>query len=348
MQVRVEQLPAEIERKGLSPIYLLSGDEPLQLNEASDFIRCKARKAGVEERIVLDVTTGFDWNKLIEENASMSLFASTRLIELRMGSSKPGREGGKVLTEYAEQLAGENILLITCNKLEKQMQKSKWYKSLDKIGVTTRIWPIDADKLPNWISQRAQKHQKRIAKDAAQLIANRVEGNMLAASQEIHKLCLLVERDEITVDDVISAVTDSARFNVFNLIECAYANETKRLVRMLDGLKSEGMDPMAIYGALMWDYRRLCTIGYHLSNNVALDKLFADYRIRDNKRKQAIKSILYRHDLKKLYELLKQANALDKTIKSAEKHTAWDAMLDLLLAFSGHNTNTLSADIHIN
>ncbi len=337
MQVRVEQLPDEIKRKGLSPVYLISGDEPLQLNEASDFIRHKARESGVEERVVLDVTTGFEWNRLIEENASMSLFASTRFIELRMGASKPGREGGKILTEYTEQLAGENILLITCNKLEKQVQKSKWYKSLDKVGVTTQVWPIDAGKLPNWIRQRIKKHNKTITVDAAQLIADRVEGNMLAAHQEIDKLCLLVDNDEVTVDDVISAVTDSTRFNVFDLIECAYANETKRLLRMLDGLKGEGLDPMAIYGPLMWDYRRLCTMGYHFSNGVTLDKLFADYRIWDNKRKQAIKSILQRHDIKKLYELLKQANALDRTIKSAEKHTAWDAMLSLLLAFSGHN-----------
>ncbi len=342
MQVRVEQLPDEIERKGLSPVYLISGDEPLQLNEASDFIRHKARESGVEERVVLDVATGFDWNRLIEENASMSLFASRRLIELRMGASKPGREGGKILTEYAEQLAGENVLLITCNKLEKQVQRSKWYKSLDKVGVTTQVWPIDAVKLPNWIRQRIKKHSKTITEDAAQLIADRVEGNMLAASQEIDKLCLLVDSDEITVDDVVSAVTDSTRFDVFDLIECAYANETKRLLRMLDGLKSEGMDPMAIYGALMWDYRRLCTMGYHISNGVSLEKLFADYRIWDNKRKQAIKSILHRHDVNKLYELLTQANALDRTIKSADKHTVWDAMLSLLLAFSGHNINTLN------
>ena len=288
---------------------------------------------------MLDVATGFDSNRLIEENANMSLFTSKRLIELRMGASKRGREGGKVLTEYAEQLAGDNILLITCNRLEKQVQKSKWHKSLDNVGVTTQVWSIDAGKLPNWIGQRIKKYNKTIATDAAQLIADRVEGNMLAASQEINKLCLLVDNGEITVDDVISAVTDSTRFDVFDLIECAYANETKRLLRMLDGLKNEGMDPMAIYGALMWDYRRLCTMGYHFSNGVKPDKLFADYRIWDNKRKQAIRSILNRHDVKKLYELLKQANALDRTIKSAEKHTAWDAMLSLLLAFSGHNIN---------
>ena len=342
MQVRVEQLPDEIKRKGLSSVYLISGDEPLQLNEASDFIRNKARELGIEERVVLDVATGFEWNRLIEENASMSLFSSRRLIELRMGSSKPGREGGKILTEYAEQLAGENVLLITCNKLEKQVQKSKWYKSLDKVGVTTQVWPIDAEKLPNWIRQRIKKYNKTIAEDAAQLIADRVEGNMLAASQEIDKLCLLVDNDEITVEDVASAVTDSTRFDVFDLIECAYANKTKRLLRMLDGLKSEGMDPMAIYGPLMWDYRRLCTIGYHLSNGHSLEKLFADYRIWNNKHKQAIKSILHRHNIKKLHTLLKQANALDRTIKSAGKHTAWDALLSLLLAFSGHNINAIN------
>jgi len=339
MQLRVEQLPDEIERKGLSPVYLISGDEPLQLIEATDLIRRKAREQGVDERVVLDVATGFDWNRLIEESVSMSLFASTRLIELRLGACKPGRDGGKVLTEYAEQLSRDNILLITSDKLDKRVQQSKWYKSLNNVGVSIQIWPIDASRLPNWIRQRVQKYNKSIATDAAQCIADRVEGNLLAASQEIDKLCLLVDNPEITADDVISAVTDSTRFDVFGLIECAYANETKRLVRMLNGLKSEGMEPMDIYGAFMWDYRRLCSMAYHFSNGSTLDKLFDEYQIWDNKRKQAIKAILNRHDVKKLYELLRQANYLDRKIKSAEKQTVWDAMLVVLLAFSGHNIN---------
>jgi len=337
MQLRAEQLPDEIERKGLSPVYLISGDEPLQLNEATDLIRLKARDQGVEERVVLDVATGFDWYRLIEESASMSLFTSRRLIELRMGSSKPGRDGGKVLTEYAEQLSRDNILLITSDRLDKRVQQSKWYKSLNKVGVTIQVWPIDTDRLPDWIRQRVQKYNKHITVDAAQLIADRVEGNLLAASQEIDKLCLLIDHNEITADDVIAAVIDSARYDVFELTECAYANKTKRLLRILNGLKSEGMEPMAIYGALIWDYRRLCTIAYHFDNGSTLEKLFAEYRIWDNKRKQAIKSILNRHNVKKLYELLRQANSLDRKIKSAEKHTAWDAMLTLLLAFSGVN-----------
>jgi len=339
MQLRVEQLPDEIERKGLSPVYLISGEEPLQLIEATDLIRRKAKEQGVDERVVLDVATGFDWNRLIEESVSMSLFASTRLIELRLGACKPGRDGGKVLTEYAEQLSRDNILLITSDKLDKRVQQSKWYKSLNNVGVTIQIWPIDASRLPNWIRQRVQKYNKSIATEAAQCIADRVEGNLLAASQEIDKLCLLVDNPEITADDVISAVTDSTRFDVFGLIECAYANETKRLVRMLNGLKSEGMEPMDIYGAFMWDYRRLCSMAYHFSNGLTLDKLFDEYRIWDNKRRQAIKAILNRHDVKKLYELLRQANYLDRKIKSAEKQTVWDAMLTLLLAFSGHNIN---------
>ena len=298
MQIKAEHLPDEIKRKGLSPVYLISGDEPLQLNEAADLIRLKAREQGVEERIVLDVATGFDWNRLIEESASMSLFASARLIELRMGSSKPGRDGGKVLTEYAEQLASYNILLITSDRLDKKVKQSKWYKSLNKVGVTIQVWPIDADCLPDWIRRRIQKYNKRITVDAAQIIADRVEGNLLAASQEIDKLCLLIDNPEITADDVIAAVVDSTRYDVFELIECAYANKTKRLLRILSGLKSEGMEPMAIYGALMWDYRRLCSMAYHFDNGLTLEKLFAEYRIWDNRRKQSINSILSRHNVK--------------------------------------------------
>lgn len=337
MQLKAEQITRTIESKGLSPIYMVSGDEPLQLNEVSDYIRQKAREQGVEERVVFDVIQGFDWKSLIQENATMSLFSSRRLIELRLGTSKPGQEGGKVLIEYAAQESGDNILLITTAKLEKQVQKSKWYQALNKIGMMIQVWPVEVARLPHWIDQRAKKYNKRIDKDAAQLIADNVEGNMLAASQEINKLCLLIDDDQITVDSVISAVTDSARFDVFSAIECAYAGETKRLLRMLDGLRGEGLEPMAIYGALMWDYRRLCTLSHHLSCGVALEKLFTEYRIWGDKRKQAIRAILHRHPRKKLHALLRQANKLDKIIKSADRQIAWNDLVTLLLAFSGHD-----------
>lgn len=336
MQLKVEQLSAEITRNALAGVYLISGDEPMQLNEAADLIRRRAREQGAEERVVLDVAAGFEWHRLLEESTNMSLFSHKRLIELRLNSGKPGREGGKVLSRYIEKYTEDNVLLITSDKLDKQVQKSQWYRSLDKAGVVVQVWPVENAKLPIWIRQRVKARNKSIARDAAQLIADSIEGNMLAAAQEIDKLCLLTEGHEITVNDVMSAITECTRFDVFALIECAYTTDVKHLLRMLRSLRNEGLDVMAVYGALMWDYRRLCTLAHHFSCGIALNKLFIENRIWGEGRKRAIAAMVRRYPPAKLHALLQQANALEKMIKSADRDVAWDNILTLLLAFSGH------------
>lgn len=335
MQLSPEKLAEHMAGKGLVPIYMISGDEPLQLNETGDYIRSKAREQGAEERIVLDAGVGFDWNSLVEASANMSLFSRMRLIELRLGSSKPGREGGKVLTEYCQRPSPDNVLLITSNALKNQT-KNKWYQAIDKAGVTIQVWPIAPDNVPAWIHERVRKHNKHIDKNAAQLLANHVEGNMLAASQEVEKLCLLTDGDKIRIDTVMSSATNMACFNVFSLIECAYANDNKRLLMIANEFSNEGMEPMAFYGALMWDYRRLCSMSYRLNHGAKPDKLFSEYRIWDAKRKRAMTAILRRYSLTELHELLKQAIALEKIIKSNDKNTAWNKLSLLLLAFAGH------------
>ena len=336
MQCTLEKAMTAVERDGLPAIFMVSGDEPLQMAEAADAMRSKARQHGVTERILLEVGPGFDWHRLIEESMNMSLFSSKKLLELRMGSSKPGREGSKTLIEYSKKISDANMLMITASKIDKQAQKSKWYTALDQLGIMVQVWPIDFPKLPQWISQRVQKHNKSIDHDAAQCIADHVEGNLLVASQEIKKLCLLVDDDRITIEKVMEAIADNARFNVFSLLECAYANEPERLLRMLNGLKHEGLDPMAICGPVLWDYRRLCVLAYYYKQGVRLNDLFAKYRIWGDARKQAIQKILHRHSIKHLYVLLTQANKVERMIKSADKKMAWDALLALLLNFSGH------------
>lgn len=337
MHLKPEQLASHLQRKGLSAVYLISGDEPLQLNEAADYIRQQAKQKGIQERIILDVGSDFDWRRLADESANQSLFSSNRLLDLRLGSKKPGLKGGKALHEYTIRPVGGDILLITSNKLEKQMQSSKWYKSLDKVGVTIQTWPIETDKLATWIQQRIQRYNKHLTQEAAQLIADSVEGNMLAASQEIEKLCLLINDDTISIDDITSAVTDNSRFDVFSLIENTYAGQCKRLMRIFHGLKNSDQEPIAIYGVLMWDYRRLCMLAENYANGTPLNKLFAEYRIWGNKRQQAITLILHRHSAERLYSFLQQANAIDQTIKSVEKHSAWDSLLRLLLLLAGYN-----------
>ncbi len=342
MRLRADQLHSHIQRSSLLPIYLISGDEPLQLLESSDQIRHAARENGYEERVVLEVDKTFNWNSLLDESAALSLFASQKIMELKMGTHKPGRDGGKTLTEYAENIPEGNLLLITCGKLDKSAQNTKWFKSLDKHGATVLVWPIEASQLPSWILQRVKSLGKTIDKNTAEFIAARVEGNLMAASQEISKLCLLVESKQIELDDVLNSVVDSSRYDVFSLMEAAYLGDLNRLSRMLQGLKSEGLDPMAIYGALMWEFRRLCSMAYQFQQTGNLEQIFSAYRIWNNGRKQAIQKVLRRHNLARLHELLIDVIKIDRLIKSSDRINAWNALLDLLIQIGSSSQQKLA------
>ena len=336
MRLRAEQLAANLKKSGLSPIYLISGDEPLQVMECADAIRHYAQQKNFEERIVFDVAGGFDWNSLLNEVATMSLFTSKRLLELRLGSAKPGKEGGSILVKYTENLPIDNVLIITAERLDKQAQQTKWFGALDKAGVTVQIWPVAAGQLPDWIKQRVAKQGKQIGMAAATLIADRVEGNLLAAKQEIDKLCLLTNKTEISPDDVLAAVSDSSRYNVFELIEAALTANAARTIRMLNGLRSEGVEPGNIYGVLMWEFRRLCSIAYRVKTGTPLEKVFTEYRVWDNGRKSAIKNCLHQHRIDDLHRLLRFAVQIDRKIKSSDRVIVWDILQAFLLTMTGH------------
>ena len=303
--------------------------------EAVDEIRHRARKQEFSERIVLDVSTGFDWSTLLQQGSNLSLFSSKRLIELRLGNTKPGNEGGKVLIEYADNVTTDELLIITSSRIDKKNQNTRWFKALDNTGITIQVWPVELSKLPDWITRRVKKFNKIINIHAATLIAERVEGNLLAASQEIDKLCLLVEKNEIDIEDVMTSVSDSSRYDVFKLIESSLAGDTKRTVRMLDGLRNEGVDPAAIYGALLWEYRRLCSMSYLFSNSVPLNELFSRYRIWDVNRKHAIKNVLQGHSIKEMHTYLVDAVRIDRQIKGIDRPLVWNSLQQFLLLLCG-------------
>ena len=333
--MRAEQLATSLKQSGLRPIYLISGDEPLQIMECADVLRDHARQEGHHERIVFDPTTGFDWNTLLDETATASLFSSKRIIELRLGNSKPGKEGGDVLVSYADNPSADDILIITSSRLDKQTQKTRWFTALEKTGAYIPVWPPETSQLPAWISDRVKSKGKKIDAVSTTFIAEQVEGNLLAAKQEIDKLCLLVNRDNIILDDVISAVADSSRFDVFELTRAALAGDSIRAVRMLDGLRGTGFEPGNIYGPLLWDLRRVCLIAYTFNRGIALDKVFTEQRVWDQKLKQAIKTALQRHKLHYLQDLLRQAGYIDRMMKGSDRELAWDTLKKLLLLISG-------------
>jgi DNA polymerase III subunit delta len=340
MRLRPDQLNSHLQRSSLAPIYFVSGDEPFQKLECIDQIRMTARSQGYDERLVFNVDKSFDWSSINDASANMSLFSSRRIIELRMGSPKPGKEGGRILLEYAEQLNDDNLLIISSDKLDKSAQSNKWVKAVEKVGTLIQVWPVNPAQLPGWIQNRLQSKHKRITLDAARLIALRVEGNLLAAQQEIDKLILLIDKDDIDIEDVIAAVADSSRYDVFDLIESAFLGNTDRTLYMLQGLRNEGTEPMALFGAWMWEFRRLCSIAHQQEAGANLEGLFKSYRIWDQK-KRPMNAVLQRHSCKSFDQLLKFCATIDRTLKSSRKDQAWDQFNTLLLAIAGINTTKL-------
>jgi DNA polymerase-3 subunit delta len=334
MRIKVEQLEASLEQRGLAPIYCISGDEPLQLLEAVDLIRRYAREHGVAERIVLEVDKDFDWNSLAAAGANLSLFSRRRLIELRLGDQKPGREGGAALTEYAAAPDPDDVLLITAAKFDKKTQQSGWFKGLDSAGVMIQIWPVEPARLPDWIRQRAGRHGKTLQRDAAALIAQKVEGNLLAARQEVEKLHLLIPGPEITLEHVMDAVSDSARYDTFALVETACLGDIEHTARMLRGLRIEGAEPLSVFGALLWELRRVYAMVCAQESGAAREHIFAEYRVWPQRR-AALNKILSRLRAPQAAALIAEAARVDRFLKGALRGDPWVSLEKLLFRLAG-------------
>lgn len=335
MRLRSEQLHSHLHgNTTLAPVYLITGDEPLQKLESIDLVCQAARQQGFDERTVFEVEHGFDWQSLLQVSNNLSLFSNRNLIELRMGSSKPGKEGGSVLIDFTKQASEDTLLIISMDKLDKASLKTKWVKSLESHGILLQTWPINAEQLPVWLQSRARQYQKQLTLDAARLIAIRVEGNLLAARQELDKLDLLIDNNSIEVNDVINVVADSSRYNVFNMIEDAYLGNATRAITQLDGLKDEGTEPLALFGAIMWELRRTCSMAAQLEMGVSIDSLFQSGRIWDQK-KRALGAVLKRHKKTVFDELLDFCAGIDKQLKSINRDCAWDQLELLMLKIAG-------------
>jgi DNA polymerase-3 subunit delta len=283
---------------------------------------------------VLEVARGFDWSALRQETASLSLFSTRRLIDLRMGSQKPGRDGAEALTACAGAITPDTLLLITCGRLDRKSQQTKWYKALDGAGVTVTMWPLEPARLPDWIRERTRQRGKTIDRPAAELIAQRVEGNLLAAAQEIDKLILLVDSETISLEDAMLTVTDSARYDAFALVESSLMGNTARLVRMLRGLRQEGVEPLGVFGPLMWELRRLSSMAHALAAGAGQDRVLTDFHVWPQRR-SAVIACLNRLRPEDLSRLLGRAATVDRAAKGASIAGPWELLEDFLLAIAG-------------
>jgi DNA polymerase III subunit delta len=329
MRLYPEKLAAALQQS-LLPVYLVSGDEPLLLQECCDLIRQQARAQGCTDRELLDAgSSSFNWHDILHSATSMSLFAERKLIELRLPSGKPGAEGSKALCEYLDICSGEDVLLIISGKIDKQSTNSKWYKALDKAGATIQIWPVDARNLPRWLQQRVQSAGMGIDPDALQLLCERVEGNLLAAVQEVEKLKLLAQDSQITAQTVTAAVSDNARYNLFDMADNALKGDASAGLRMLHGLRAEGTEPAVALWALTREIRTLCELQQDLARGQNLHQAMTSRRVWKN-RIPLVQAALSRHNGNSLSLLLEQAVTVDGSIKGYAGGKPWDNMEKLL------------------
>jgi DNA polymerase-3 subunit delta len=335
MQLKPEQLDGHL-RKQLAPVYFISGDEPLRVMEAADAVRAAAREQGYSEREVLSVEAGFDWGRLDAAAGSMSLFAKRRLIDLRLPGGKPGDAGGKALRAWAGQLPEDTLLLVTAGKLEPAARKSKWLQALDSAGVVVLVWPLDAQQFPAWVKRRMQQRGLEPTADAVALLAGRVEGNLLACVQEIDKLYLLRGAGPVTGESIAEAVSDSARYDVFSLVDAALAGDGVRTVRMFQGLRGEGTPSAVVLWALAKEVRQLAAMARLVAAGQAVPRVLAQYRVWQNRKAVVGRALqrLARRD-GDATRLLRRCALVDRVIKGQAAGNEWDELLQLLLELAG-------------
>lgn len=343
MRLRNDQLAAQLQRE-LSPIYLISGDEPLQMQEAADEVRVAARNQGFTEREVLDAVAGFDWSALNAAAESLSLFGEHRVLELRLNSPKVGTEGAKALSAYAERPPQDTLLLITLPKLERAQSNSQWYKRLEQAGVVVQIWPVEGNRLPPWIEQRLRRAGLVPEAGVVEMLADRVEGNLLAASQEIEKLLLQYGSGIITQAQLAESVADSARFDVFGLVDTLLAGEAAKGLRMLQGLRAEGIAAPVVLWAISREIRALAQMAHEVEQGRSADQVMGAHRVWD-KRKPLVRRGLQRRPA--LWrQLLSICAKADRAIKGLEVADPWLLFEDLVLGMSG-NRRLLNERPHV-
>lgn len=317
-------------RDTLAPIYLIAGDEPLQREEATDAVIAAANSQGYTDREVLFAERAFDWKQLAGASANLSLFASKRILELRLPTGKPGEDGAEALSAYARAPAPDTILLVISAKLERG--GSRWAEALERAGALVQIWPVETRQLPTWIERRMRVRGLTPTPEAAAFIAARVEGNLLAAAQEIEKLRLLHGEGAIDIAAAEVAVADSARYDAFRLVDAALAGEAARVVHILEGLRQEGTEPQVILGALNYALRDLTNKAWQIEAGTPAAQALA---VSWPQRRPLIQQALRRGRARDWQRLLQRAARVDRVIKGQAIGRIWDELLNLSETLAG-------------
>lgn len=320
MKVAAQQLATQLSQP-LPAIIWLSGDEPLLVLEASDQVRAAARQAGITERQVFHADSQFDWSQLYEANQALSLFGDRQLLELRL-TGKLNDAGRKALVAYAEKANPDNVLLIVSEKIEAAQSKAKWFTAVTDAAWWVPFWPVERHQLPGWLRSRLQQHGLQIDDDALALLADKVDGNLLAARQEVDKLLLVSEDTSLTLETVVQAVSDSARFTIFDLADAVLGGDLARSQRVLSGLAAEGIEAPIVLWVLARELRNLVQLSEAQVTGQPLPAVFKRLRIFD-KRQGPYQAALRRGHASLWQDCLVRCGEIDAIIKGRAPGDPW-------------------------
>lgn len=327
MLLRGEQLAAHLERE-LRPLYVLYGDEPLLVIEAADAIRAKTRQQGYSEREVLTVLPHFDWGQLLAAGGNLSLFGDKKLIDLRIPTGKPGKDGGAALQQWCQNLSMDNLLLITLPELDWRDEKAAWFTTLVNAGVAIKLMAPPLAELPGWIAGRLRRQQQSADLESLKFVAERVEGNLLAAHQEIQKLGLLYPAGQLTNEQIRDAVLNVARYDIDSLREALLSGDIARLTRTLDGLMQEGEAPPLVLWAMSEEIRALTVIRSGMDDGKPVDMLLKEAKVW-GPRAAPVKKALQRLSTATLEAALHHAGKIDRLAKGIGQGNIWEEFLRL-------------------
>jgi DNA polymerase-3 subunit delta len=327
MQLRAEQLASHLE-KSVAPIYAIHGDEPLLALEAVDAVRAAARKRGFTDREMFEPGRSFDWSEFQHALASLSLFGGKKIVELRLGTGKPGAQGGEAIAAYCERPSADILLLVSLPRLDRTSQGSAWFSALSRAGAVVEIWPVERSRLPAWIAERLGRQRQRAPREALEFLADRVEGNLLAAHQEVQKLALLAPEGEIGLDAVREAVANVARYDAYDACEAMLAGDAARYLRIIDGLRSEGEAPTLVLWTLSEELYALARIQSGVATGRSIDDLLRENRVWGS-RQRPMKAAATRVAPAAVQKALAHAAGIDRAIKGVGAGQPWDEFLKL-------------------
>ncbi|NOS74635.1 MAG: DNA polymerase III subunit delta [Methyloglobulus sp.] len=331
MQIKPQQLVGALQ-KTLAPVYFISGDEPQQLGELADTIRRSAKERDFTAREIFFADKQFDWKQLNVSADNFSIFSDKKIIDLRLPSGTPGTDGARALTAYCKHLPEDTLLLITAGKVTKDAQKSSWFQALDKVGCVIQIWPLAGQDLLRWIQDRMQQRGIIPEPGAVKLLADRVEGNLLAAAQEIEKLYVLYGSAKLSTQQIIDVVADSSRYDVFKLVESALSGQADKVLKIVSSLKAEGIASAIVLWALMRETRIL--IAYKAAQGQGEKELILKKNGIWGERKQLIDSSAKRLTHVELNNVLVLGAKADRQIKGQQQGDAWETLLEASLVLA--------------